>query len=62
MMFTIFDRLIAYFQKNKKSQRHRKWFLINCAGLVNGKGPRFRTRPSKSCKIVPQNTVYDYKY
>ena len=62
MMFTIFDRLIAYFQKNKKSQRHRKWFLINCASLVNGKGPRFRTRPSKSCKIFPQNTVYDYKY
>ena len=62
MMFTIFDRLIAYFQKNKKSQRHRKWFLINCAGLVNGKGPRFRTRPSKSCKIFPQNSVYDYKY
>ena len=62
MMFTIFDRLIACFQKNKKPQRHRKWFLINCAGLVNGKGPRFRTRPSKSCKIFPQNTVYDYKY
>ena len=62
MMFTIFDRLIAYFQKNKKSQQHRKWFLINCAGLVNGKGPRFRTRPSKSCKIFPQNTVSDYKY
>ena len=62
MMFTIFDRLIAYFQKNQKSQRHRKWFLINCASLVNGKGPRFRTRSSKSCKIFPQNTVYDYKY
>ena len=62
MMFTIFDRLIAYFQKNKKPQRHRKWFLINCTSLVNGKGPRFRTHPSKSCKIFPQNTVSDYKY
>ena len=62
MMFTIFDRLITYFEKNKKPQLHHKWFLINCASLVNGKGPRFRTQPSKSCKTFPQNTVHDQKY
>ena len=62
MMFTIFDRLIAYFEKNKKPQLHHKWFLISCASLVNGKGPRFRAQPSKSCKTFPQNTVHDQKY
>ena len=62
MMFTIFDSLIAYFEKNKKPQLHHKWFLINCASLVNGKGPRFRAQPSKSCKTFPQNTVHDQKY
>ena len=61
-MFTIFDRLIAYFEKNKKPQLHHKWFLISCASLVNGNGPRFRAQPSKSCKTVPQNTVHDQKY
>ena len=61
-MFTIFDRLIAYFEKNKKPQLHHKWFLISCASLVNGKGPRFRAQPSKSCKTFPQNTVHDQKY
>ena len=62
MMFTVFDRLIAYFEKNKKPQLHHKWFLISCASLVNGKGPRFRAQPSKSCKTFPQNTVHDQKY
>ena len=62
MMFTIFDSLIAYFEKNKKPQLHHKWFLISCASLVNGKGPRFRAQPSKSCKTFPQNTVHDQKY
>ena len=62
MMFTIFDRLIAYFENNKKPQLHHKWFLISCASLVNGKGPRFRAQPSKSCKTFPQNTVHDQKY
>ena len=62
MMFTVFDRLIAYFEKNKKPQLHHKWFLISCASLVNGNGPRFRAQPSKSCKTVPQNTVHDQKY
>ena len=62
MMFTIFDRLIADFEKNKKPQLHHKWFLISCASLVNGKGPRFRAQPSKSCKTFPQNTVHDQKY